>query len=73
MSLLRARKLEPKRIRFVHPHLDKPASIFLMEAVKGGGAGMEILPPLIVHEQAGDYTDELKEIYGLQDLGRGKR
>jgi tRNA1Val (adenine37-N6)-methyltransferase len=73
MSLLRARKLEPKRIRFVHPRLDKPASIFLMEAVKGGGAGIEILPPLIVHEQAGDYTDELKEIYGLQDLGRRKR
>lgn len=63
-GLLREIKLEPKRLRFVHPYLHKPASLLLMEAVKAGGAGIEVLPPLIVHEQGGGYTEEMKEIYG---------
>jgi tRNA1Val (adenine37-N6)-methyltransferase len=65
-TLLRERKLEPKRLRFVHPHVHKPASLVLLETVKGAGAGMDVLPPLVVHEQDGGYTDEMKEIYGMQ-------
>jgi tRNA1Val (adenine37-N6)-methyltransferase len=65
LSLLRDRKLEPKRLRFVHPHVKKTASLVLIEAVKTGGVGIEVLPPLYVHEPDGGYTDELKEIYGL--------
>jgi len=65
-SLLREKKLEPKRLRFVHPHMHKPASLVLLEAVKGAGAGIEVLPPLIVHEQDCGYTDEMKEMYGMR-------
>lgn len=69
MPLLRDKKLEPKRLRFVHPQANKPASLVLMEAVKAGGVGIEVLPPLFVHEQEGGYTDEMKEIYGLEMTG----
>lgn len=65
LSLMRARLIEPKRLRFVHPKAQKPASIILIEAVKSGGIGLEILPPLIVHEHNGEYTKELKKIYGI--------
>ena len=64
-SLMRTRKLEPKRIRFVHPYEDKPASLVLIEAVKDGGIGLAVLPPLIVHGPGGSYTAEMAEIYGL--------
>ena len=61
---LRTRGLEPKRIRFVHPYLHKPASLVLVEAMRSAGSGLDVLPPLIVHEQDGGYTEAVKEIYG---------
>ncbi len=64
-SLMRARQLEPKRVRLVHPYADRPASLALMEAVKEGGTGLEVLPPLIVHQKGRGYTTEMKDIYGL--------
>jgi tRNA1(Val) A37 N6-methylase TrmN6 len=63
ICLLRERTLEPKRLRFVHPFQDKPASILLLEAVKSGGTGLEVLPPLIVHGPGGEYSKELTDIY----------
>lgn len=71
IALLRERKLEPKQLRFVHPFEDKPASIVLVEAIKSGGTGLTVLPPLIVHEAGGGYTTEMREIYGLQGLDSG--
>ncbi len=64
-SLMHERRLEPKRVRMVHPRADKPASVALVEAVKEGGAGLAVLPPLIVHEAGGGYTEEMKDIYGM--------
>ena len=64
ISLLREKKLEPKRVRFVHPLHHKPASLVLIEAVKAAGTGLEVLLPLIIHNSDGGYTDELKQIYG---------
>jgi len=63
--LMKRRRLEPKRLRLVHPYLDKPASLVLLESVKEGGSGLEVLPPLIVHEPGGGYTKEMREIYKI--------
>ena len=57
--------LEPKRIRFVHPYIDKEPNIFLLEAVKGGKSRMTVEPPLIVYEKEGKYTEEIYKIYGM--------
>jgi len=65
MSLLRERGLEPKRLRWVHPFADKAASLMLIEAIKTSGVGLDVLPPLVVHEKSGGYTKEMQEIYGL--------
>jgi tRNA1Val (adenine37-N6)-methyltransferase len=64
-TLMRGRRLEPKRLRSVHPREDRSASLVLVEAVKDGGTGLSVLPPLIVHEKDGGYAGELKDIYGL--------
>jgi len=68
MALLRMRDLEPKRLRFVHPSLHKPASLVLFEAMRSAGIGLDVLPPLIVHEQDGGYTEEVRDIYGTEIL-----
>jgi tRNA1Val (adenine37-N6)-methyltransferase len=65
LSLLRGKKLEPKRLRSVHPSANKPASLVLIESIKGAGTGLEIMPPLIVHEPNGGYTNEMRDIYGM--------
>lgn len=59
---LRSRRLEPKRMRLVHPSPERPAGLVLLEAVKGGGAELEIPPPLFTHGTDGAYTDEMAEI-----------
>jgi len=65
--LMKRRKLEPKRLRLVHPYLDRPASLVLLESIKEGGNGLEVLPPLIVHEPGGGYTKEIRAIYGIEE------
>jgi tRNA1Val (adenine37-N6)-methyltransferase len=56
--------LEPKRLRLAHPYTDRTASLVLIEAIKGGGSGVEVLAPLVIHEQGGGYSKEMREIYG---------
>lgn len=65
LTEMRKRSLEPKRMRLVHPYADRPASLVLIEAVKGGGTGVEVLTPLIVHVRGGEYSKEMQEVYGL--------
>lgn len=55
--------LQPKRLQWVHSYIDKPAWIFLMEMVKGGSYGLDVLPPLIMYEKDGGYTKQVKAFY----------
>ena len=57
-------RLEPKRMKFVHPYADKDANMVLIEAVRGGGAWLKVEEPIIVYREPGVYTDEIYEIYG---------
>lgn len=62
IATMRAHRLEPKRIRFVHARADRPATTTLVEARKGGGIGVVIEPPLILYAREGGYTDEAREM-----------
>ncbi len=62
ISAMRAKQLEPKRIRFVHPQLAMPASVILVEASVGGGIEVAIEPPLILYNRPGIYTSEAKAL-----------
>ena len=64
ITVMRQYKLEPKRMKFVHPFADKDANMILIEAVRGGGAWLKLEPPVIVYKEPGVYTDEIYEIYG---------
>jgi len=62
ISSMRANKLEPKRVRFVHPQIGMPASVILVEARAGGGIEAAIEPPLVLYESPGIYTAEARAI-----------
>lgn len=57
-------KLEPKRMKMVHPFQDKEANMVLIEAVRGGGSWMKVEAPIVVYKEPGVYTDEIYSIYG---------
>lgn len=63
ISMMRKYNLEPKRMRFVHPHDDAEANMVLIEALQGGKPEVRLLPPLIVYNKDNQYQDELLEIY----------
>lgn len=56
--------LEPKRMKMVHPYVDKEPNMVLIEAVKGGKRRLSVEKPLIVYEKPNVYTQEIYEIYG---------
>jgi tRNA1(Val) A37 N6-methylase TrmN6 len=49
VSALRAERLEPKRVRLVHPRAELPARLVLLTAVKGARPEVTVLPPLVLH------------------------
>ncbi len=62
-------RLAPKRIRFVHPRIDSPASLVLIEARRDAREGLKTEPPLIVYSASGGYSDEAALDYGLAQAG----
>jgi len=62
LGCLSANSLEPKRIRFVHPHDGAPATTILVEARKGGGIEVIVEPPLMLYDRPGIYSDEAREL-----------
>ncbi|MEW4411776.1 tRNA1(Val) (adenine(37)-N6)-methyltransferase [Clostridium sp. AN503] len=64
ISALREYRLEPKRMKLVHPFVDKEANMVLIEAVRGGRSMMKVEAPVIVYREPGVYTDEIYTIYG---------
>jgi len=62
---LNKRGMEPKRLRFVHSSPATEAKMALIEAVKGGKAGLKIERPLYIYNEDGSYTEEMKAIYTL--------
>ncbi|MCR5303871.1 MAG: tRNA1(Val) (adenine(37)-N6)-methyltransferase [Lachnospiraceae bacterium] len=65
IKTLMEHNLTPRVMCQVHPNAGKNASMFLMTAVKGAGMEMKLLPPLILCGPDGEYTREVKDIYGL--------
>ncbi len=72
MAALRANKLAPKRMIFVHDSADKEPAVVLTEAVLGGNEGMHILPPLFMHDMSPNGVEKAlsKRAQAIYDTGR---
>lgn len=65
--LMRNYRLEPKRLRFVHPSIGKRANLILIEGLKNGKPQLKMMKPLYVYGDNGKYTDEINKIYGRDE------
>lgn len=63
MVVMHDYKIEPKRMRLVHPFIDHEPNMVLIEGVRGGKPRMTVDSPLIIYESQGVYTKELMNIY----------
>lgn len=64
MCLMHRYGLEPKRMKLVHPFVDKEPNMVLLEGLKGGNPRITVEKPLIVYQKPGIYTPEIYDIYG---------
>lgn len=64
LCLMREYRIEPKRLRMVHPYVHKAANLILIEGMKHGGKELKLLPPLYIYNEDGSYSGEINRIYG---------
>ncbi len=67
MAAMVAARIEPKRLRMVHPRQGAAAKMVLLEGLKGGRPGLQVERPLYIYKdnKAGrDYTEEVLQMYG---------
>jgi tRNA1(Val) A37 N6-methylase TrmN6 len=64
INTLSAHKLEPKRMKLVHPYVDKEPNMVLIECIKGAKSMIKLEAPLIVYKEPNVYTEEIYDIYG---------
>lgn len=59
----RGEGLEPKVLRLVHPRQGQEAKLALLRCVKGAREGIQVRPPLYLHEGDG-YSEEARRLLG---------
>ncbi|MGB7950432.1 MAG: methyltransferase [Candidatus Binatia bacterium] len=62
LQSMRSADLEPKRLRMVHSFSHTSASLVLVEGVKCGRGGVEVLSPLVVYEEGKRYSAEVETL-----------
>lgn len=50
---MNAYKIEAKRLRFVHPYIDKEPTMVLIEGVRGARSRVTVEPPVIMYRRGG--------------------
>jgi len=63
IEIMKKNNIEPKRAQFIYPKINKRANILLIEGVKNGKPGLEIMAPLYSHNEYGEYTEEIKNFF----------
>ncbi len=61
---LQAAGIEPKYARLVIARPDRIPKLLLIRGIKGANPGIHWAAPLITHEENGEYSKEMQEIYG---------
>jgi len=55
--------IEPKRLRFVSHQSASPPNLVLVEGRRGGKSSLTIEAPLVLSDESGNETDEVRTIY----------
>jgi len=71
LAAMRAESLEPKTLRFVQPAAERAPTMVLVLGVKGARPHLNILPPLLIYDKEGNYSQEIMAIYNDQGTREG--
>ncbi len=63
LCLMRKYKIEPKRLRMVHPFAEKTATMVLVEGAYLSNPKLHLDPPLYVYKDLNVFSDEIITIY----------
>ena len=63
LSQMRNDCMEPKYVRMIHSGRHTEAGLILVESVKDGRPGLKIAPPMVLYDEKGDYTEEVKKMF----------
>jgi len=58
---MRKNNIEPKKIQLIYPKKNTNSNMVLIEGKKNGNPGLIIKEPLIIHDEKGEYLEEIKE------------
>lgn len=64
IEIMRKHNIEPKRLQCIYPKKDSESNLILIDGKKNGNVGLKVLSPLYVHNDDGNYTDEVLKIFG---------
>lgn len=64
LSMMSSYRVEPKRLQFVYPYVDKEPNMVLIEGLRDGKSRVTVEKPLIVYQKPGVYMPEIYDIYG---------
>lgn len=63
LTKMEERSIHPERIRFVHGSMKGEARMVLVEGKKIGKGDLKVEAPLLVYDEEGEYSEEMKRIY----------
>jgi tRNA1Val (adenine37-N6)-methyltransferase len=63
MVAMRKERLEPKRLQYIHHTVDSEPKLILVAGRKNAGVGLRTLPPLIVKNPDGSYSEDYLAAY----------
>ena len=63
IELSKKYNLEIKRLQFIYPRINEESNMIIIEAHKNGKSGLKVLPPIIVHDQEGNYNKEIELMF----------
>lgn len=67
-DLMRKSNIEPKKVQFVYPKIDKISNIVLIEGTKNGKKGLKVLNPVILQNSDNSYTKFVENV--LKNFGK---
>ena len=65
LSQMSKYRLEPKRIIFIFSKVNTKSNLFLVEGIKNAKSGVKSIEYIISHENNGEYTDIIKNMFHI--------
>lgn len=60
---MRLNNIEPKKIQLIYPKKNSNSNMVLIEGKKNGNPGLIIKEPLFIHDETGEYLEEINKIF----------